>query len=125
MKIISILICFILLLNGFVIATSSDKDSSTLYLESKKNETDYWAVVVSTFNETHIYDALTSLNNWDISHIKFLYKENATKENILNAAFNILEPAYKQASVCIISGKERLLNANKSMDFLDLDIEEL
>jgi len=85
MKIITILVCSIISVNGFMIVSSYEIETNALSLETKANDTEYWAVVVSTFNEKHVYDALTNLSKWDISHIKFLYKENATKDNIMNA----------------------------------------
>ena len=48
-----------------------------------------------------------------------------TKKDIIDTTFNVLEPAYKKASLCAISGRERLINANKSMDCLNFDIEDL
>jgi hypothetical protein len=50
------------------------------------DETEYWAVVVSTFeNCTFVYDTLIDEQSWDESHIKLLYLDEATKDNILDA----------------------------------------
>ena len=47
------------------------------------NETEFWGVVVSTRNNTFIYDSLINTSNWDESHIRLLHLENSTKEQIL------------------------------------------
>lgn len=47
------------------------------------NETEFWSVVVSTRNNTFIYDSLINTSNWDETHIRLLHLENSTKKQIL------------------------------------------
>jgi len=49
--------------------------------------TEYWAVIVctNTTNITSIYNSIIDQPNWNESHIKLLKREQATKENILEA----------------------------------------
>lgn len=50
------------------------------------NETEYWAVVVSTFeNQTFMYDTLLHEHNWNESRTRLLYLSDATRDNILDA----------------------------------------
>ncbi|MGC9309046.1 MAG: hypothetical protein ACP5FL_09785 [Thermoplasmatota archaeon] len=47
-----------------------------------------WAVVVVALGESlepYIYDALVTTENWNPSHIRLLWKEAATRENILSS----------------------------------------
>ena len=50
-------------------------------------ETEYWAVIVctNTTNITSIYNSIINKSNWNESHIILLKREQATKENILDA----------------------------------------
>ena len=49
---------------------------------------DYWGVVIVSLSETlqpYIYNGLIQSENWDQDHIKLLWKQNATRENIFSA----------------------------------------
>lgn len=90
---VGIIIGLVLLLFGtnispIIQATSAQKEKS-LNQQQKTIETnvegDYWAVIVTTFEYTFMYDALNTKPHWNTSHIKLLSMGNATKQNILNA----------------------------------------
>jgi presequence protease len=48
-----------------------------------------------------------------------------TGKDIKNIALNTLAPAYEKASRCTISGRDKLIEANKSMDLFKFNVEEL
>jgi len=90
---VGVIIGLVLLLFGTSIspiiqATSAQKEKS-IYLRQKTTETkvggDYWAVFVTTFESTFMYEALNTKPHWNTSHIKLLSMGNATKQNILDA----------------------------------------
>ncbi len=67
---------------------------------SSSNETEYWGVCIVAFDdpssesiEPYIYNSLIESDNWDESHIKLLFKENATKAAILDALDWLIENA--------------------------------
>lgn len=69
-------------------------------LRATDDETEYWGVCVVAFDdpdsnmlEPFVYDALLEANNWDESHIKLLFRENSTKEAIINALDWLIENA--------------------------------
>ena len=85
---------FVLPINAFTNIFNRDNTTSmTPPLGSGSvmgNETEYWAVVIVAFNETppiypYIYDALISSTTWDPAHIKLLYRENATRDAIIDS----------------------------------------
>lgn len=52
------------------------------------NSTEYWGVIVVSLAETlhpYVYDALIQANNWDEDHIRLLWKQDASRENIFDA----------------------------------------
>ncbi len=63
-------------------------------------ETEYWGVCIVAFNgsyddvkEPFIYNSLLESDNWDESHLKLLFRENATKAAILDALDWLIENA--------------------------------
>lgn len=85
---------FILPVNGMNPLFSKEGVSSSINTDNAifcaDANTEYWAVIIVAFNETpaiypHLYDALLSTNTWDASHIKLLYRENATRQAILQS----------------------------------------
>jgi hypothetical protein len=57
----------------------------TAHQLTTQQNTDYWAVVIVSLAESkqpYLYNSLLKSKNWKEDHIKLLWKEEATKENI-------------------------------------------
>lgn len=70
-----------------------------------KNSTEYWAVIVVSLSESlkpYIYDGLIQSNNWEKDHVKLLWKQEATRENILTA-LNWLQTSCDENDVVLFS----------------------
>jgi hypothetical protein len=83
-KIIAITIVGIITLSGLGVVAISN------------SETEFWGVVVvalDTSQQPYIYNSLMQSNNWKSDHIKLLWKENATKGEILNSIDWLVENA--------------------------------
>ena len=63
------------------------KQDENSIIESGDDNTEYWAVIVSTniTNITLVYNSLNDKPNWNESHIVMLKRQEATRENILDA----------------------------------------
>ena len=62
--------------------------------EKSINETEYWGVFVTSLEESmepYIYNSLIQKQNWKNDHIKLLWKENATTEEIFNSLDWLIE----------------------------------
>jgi hypothetical protein len=74
------LICFIII--GLIII------SGIGLAEQSINETEYWGVVIVAGEqsmEPYIYNSLIQKQNWKDDHLRLLWKENATTEEIFNS----------------------------------------
>lgn len=79
--------CMILIISNNIPICTSIETSKERISYTEDFETEYWAVIVSTniTNITFIYNSLIDTKNWDESHIISLTRENATRDNILEA----------------------------------------
>ena len=86
-KIFALLCIFILCFCGIGSVAKDNIKINNEQIVSNKFETEYWAVIISTntTNITSIYNSIINKPNWNESHIILLTREEATKENILDA----------------------------------------
>ena len=76
------IICFLLI--GCIFSTCIPVIAEN---PSETNEKEYWGIVIVSLAETlqpYIYDGLIQSNNWDKDHLRLLWKEQATRKNILS-----------------------------------------
>ena len=73
-------------------------DVESIDINHGDNEKEYWGVCVVAFDgpyddaiEPFIYDSLLEAENWDKSHIKLLFRENATRAAIIDALDWLIE----------------------------------
>ena len=75
-KIICFIIIVLIIISGIGLA------------ENSINEIEFWGVVVVALEETiepHIYNGLLESNNWHEENIILLWKQNATRNSIINS----------------------------------------
>lgn len=86
-KIFALLCIFIICSCGIGSVAKDNIKIKNEQIVSCKFESKYWAVIISTntTNITSIYNSIINKPNWDESNIILLKREEATKENILNA----------------------------------------
>jgi len=78
-KTVSIIIMCIIIFQGF---------SFTHIAHATDDNTEFWGIVIVSLSESlhpYVYNGLMKTNNWEPSHIRLLWKNNATKENIITA----------------------------------------
>ena len=88
MKRIFTLLCIYMLCFWGIGSIAKDNiKTNNQQIVSSKFETEYWALIISTntTNITSIYNSIINKPNWDESHIILLKREEARKENILEA----------------------------------------
>lgn len=87
-KIVSIIIIGIFIMpNSIIYAKSNMEYQGTVYPAEDAID-EYWGVVVVALNESeepYFYNTLIESKNWDKNHILLLWKENATKDKILES----------------------------------------
>ena len=88
MKKILVILCICMVcFCDIALAAKQIKPNTEEMICSINSETEYWAVIVctNTTNITSIYNSIINKSNWNESHIILLKREQATKENILDA----------------------------------------
>ncbi len=71
---------------GILIVNGGFISSAITYDFSSDNEVEYWGVVVTALSESlgpYVYDGLIGSAVWDQNNLYMLYKQNATREKII------------------------------------------
>ena len=122
-----------LFLTGFgttAIPNSIKKINSNILTYNEDIE--YWGVIAVALDETlapHIYNGLSIAENWDENHIRVLWKENATREAIIES-INWLSENVDENDIALFSfdGHGSYINKKYGIfpwDGGDITIEEL
>jgi hypothetical protein len=103
---------------------------SNIETTSVNGETEYWGVCVVAFDDPYseslkpcIYNSLLAAGNWEQTHIKLLYRENATKAAILDALDWLIENA-DENDIVLFSDNSHGTRRNGKYGIVPVDSEE-
>jgi len=97
---------------------------------SINGKTEYWGVCVVAFDDPYskslkpfIYSSILAAENWEQTHIKLLYRENATKTAILDALDWLIENAGEN-DIVLFSDNSHGARMNGKYGIVPVDSEE-